>query len=461
MPSDKELFDSLLDKLYKIVVGRDDINNLDPAGGSFVSFCLPGIPLAAEDLNFSFVDMGKAELAADFSSLVNTVPQPIGRWMPSDRKVIAYYQRVLDEAVRPVVQLSDQEKKRLEAAYAILIRQVDAVDLTTGATKKVPADTPLYEAYQERSADYLAALSAYKSLQSNYLQRPNDPKAQADWFALGPVSRGNVKLKYDRWVAGGKNIIENAIQAISELGRGSGERWESLKEQLRNSKQQTPDGGWYYYTKFFPQSFWDDAHTSAWTKFSMSHEEVHTVDESSSTNWGGGGSASFGLWSVGASASYAEQKQHFKSDGNAEGIEVELIKVPLRRSWWDPTLFWDRGWKFDPNITNITLSDGQVPPTGEMTSYPTAMLIARNLKLSVNMTSEENSHVATQFSASGSVGYGPFSLRGNYSRNTDKKTHDFVRNAAGIECSGMQIIGFVCQLLPKSPNPDPTLRWQN
>jgi len=460
MASDEELLKSLLQKIYNVVVGPDPINNQPTTGGSYVSFCLPGIPLTSDDLNFSFVELGKTEIAADFASLANTVPPARGYWVPSDRKVDSYYRRVLDETIRPVVTLNNTEKKRLDAAQSLLTRLVDAVDLTSGGTKKVPADTPLYEAYQERMTDYLNALTAYKSLQANFLSRPDDPKVQAEWFTKSAIVQQQVKMKYDRWLAGGKKTIEEALDTIEELGRGTGERWRRLEDLFKLGEQTTAEGTKYFFTKYFPAKFWDDAHASAWTKFSMSHEEVHTVDESSSTSWGGGGSFSTGLWSIGASASYAEQKQRFKSDGQISGLEVELIRVPIRRSWWDPTLFWDRGWKFDPQVSNLILSDGAIPPSGEMISYPTAMICAKGLKLGIEMKSEENTHVATQFSASGSVGWGPFSVKGNYSRNTDRKTHDFVRTAAGIEAAGMQVIGFVCELLPKSPNPDPTLNWQ-
>jgi hypothetical protein len=341
-----------------------------------------------------------------------------------------------------------------------LTRYVDAVDLTTGGTKKTPADTPLYEAYQERMTDYLNALTNYKSVQLNYLQAPTDPRAQAAWFTQGPILQQQVKLKYDRWVAGGKNTIEAAIATINELGRGSHQRWERMRTILDDSDQITSEGAHYLFTKFFPSKFWDEAHKNSWTNFSMAHNEIHTVDESTSTQWGSGGSASYGLWSVSASASFAEQKQHHKSDTNTSSVEVELIRVPIRRSWWDPTIFWDRGWKFDSAISNLVLSDGAVPPSGEMTCYPTAMIIARNLKLSIDMTSTSNSHVAQQFSTSGTVGYALFSLKGNYARNSDRKTHDFVQSNAGIECAGMQLIGFVCETLPRCPNPDPTLNWQ-
>lgn len=460
MPTDSEILDSLLGKLYSIVVGRDDVNNIDTPGGSYISFTMPGIPVDASDLDFSFVEPSKADAAADYSSLVNGIPPVRGRWMPSDRKVDAYYRRVLAETIRPVVQLSQAEKTRLEAAYARLTREVEAIDLTTGTVKKVPADTPLFEAYQERQTAYLNALSAYKSLQFDFISRPADLAAQANWFARGPVYKQRVQAAYSHWLAGGKKMVEEALHAIEELGRGSGERWSALKTRLRDSEQLTPEGATYLFTKYFPGKFWDAAHEASWTKFVMKHDELHTVDEASSTNWGGKGAASFGLWSLGGSASYAEQKTHFKSDGNVRSIEVELIRVPIRRSWWDPTIFWDRGWKFDPQIANIVLSNGAYPPVGEMPAYATAMIVARNLKLDMSFESTENSSVATQFSASASVGWGPFSVRGNYSRNTSKKTHDFVRDAAGLSCAGMQIVGFVCETLPKSPNPDPDLNWQ-
>lgn len=460
MTSEEDLLKSLLEKIYLLVCGPDTINNLAPVGGSYVSFCLPGIPLGKDDLDFSFVELNKSEIAADFASLVNTVPPPRGQWVPSDRKVDAYYKRVLSETIRPVVTLNNNEKKRLASAQEMLTRMVDAVDLTTGATKKVPADTPLYEAYQERMGDYLAALTTYRSLQADYLGRPNDPAAQSEWFTKAGILRQKVQQKYDRWLAGGKTQIEEAIATIAELGRGTGERWQRMKEVVRLAEQTTPEGTPYLFTKFFPSKFWDEAHATSWTKFSMGREEVHTVNETSSTSFGGGGGFNLGLWSVGGSASYAEQKSRFKSDGLISKVEVELVRIPIRRSWWDATIFWDRGWKFDPQISSLVLSDGKIPPNGELPAYPTAMIVAKNLKLGIDMTSEENTHVATQFSASASVGWGPFSVRGNYSRNTDRKTHDFTRTAAGIECAGMQVIGFVCEMLPKSPDPDPNLNWQ-
>ena len=79
--------------------------------------------------------------------------------------------------------------------------------------------------------------------------------------------------------------------------------------------------------------------------------------------------------------------------------------------------------------------------------------------MAIDMNTTENSYFASQTAASASVGWGPFSVRGNYSRNETRKTHDCVRNAAGLEAPGMQILGFICQFLPECPNPDAGLNW--
>jgi hypothetical protein len=43
MATDEDLLKSLLQKIYNVVVGPDPINNQPTVGGSYVSFCLPGI----------------------------------------------------------------------------------------------------------------------------------------------------------------------------------------------------------------------------------------------------------------------------------------------------------------------------------------------------------------------------------------------------------------------------------
>jgi hypothetical protein len=460
MAENFELLNALLQKLAIVVMGPDSINNLKVPEGYFISFCTPGIAVDQSDFDFGFVapEANKTSAAADFSSVANTVPPPQGRWMASDNKLDDVYGMILRDSIFPTVQLSAQEKKSLQAARDLLIHDVQTIDPANGGVVTRPADTPLFEAYKEREAIYLNAAADYRSLQVNFLYS-DDPKAKTEWALKGPIFEKRLRAAYNSWVPV-KDQVEKALAIIDTIGaRGPELYWSGLKQRFERSKFSTPEGDQYYLTKYFPGKFWDDSHKGGWLKFTFGYNEVHEINESSSMNVGGGGSVSVGLWSIGASASYAEQREFFKADIANTALQVSLTVVPIRRSWFDASILKSRGWKFDPNINQNVLSDGGTPPKGLLPAYATAMILARDMKLSTDMSSEQNEHVATQFSASGSVGWGPFSVRGNYSRNTDRKTHDFVKNAAGLEAPGMQIIGYMCEYVGKLPNPDNNLNW--
>jgi hypothetical protein len=140
---------------------------------------------------------------------------------------------------------------------------------------------------------------------------------------------------------------------------------------------------------------------------------------------------------------------------------MELATVPLLRGWLDLNVIESKNWKFDPGVVgaNYLLSDGQLPPSGSMPLIPVSMILVRNVKISFDMKSQRDSYAMEQVRGSASAGWGPFSIRANYFRRTDKTTHDFVEDSAGITIPGMQLIGFVCRLLDKTPDPDPALNW--
>jgi hypothetical protein len=77
--------------------------------------------------------------------------------------------------------------------------------------------------------------------------------------------------------------------------------------------------------------------------------------------------------------------------------------------------------------------------------------------MNLNMTSTQNKSHRTEDHAGGSVGWGPFSLRGGYDRVSSTNQHDYKSTDSGITSDGMQIIAFVCNIVPKSPVWDPHL----
>lgn len=463
MATDPEIMNALMAKMHSVIVGDDPVNNVAVPGGNYIAFSRPGISIGNEDLDFGFLSQNaqKFEAGADFADLVNTIPTGLGRWEANDRKVNDQYTRVLNTSVYPVSELSDEEEERLERAKSILNKEAEAIDLITGDVQKVIVDSPLYELYQERQENYISELIKYRTLQADLTARPDDPEALQQWNLLSPAYEQKVNAARQRWIAGGKEKVEEAIGVISALeGRGYFKYWLDLEERRVRSIRRNADGEEYLVTKYFPANFWKDSHNDSWTRFSMKHSEVHTINTESETKWGGKAGGNFGLWNIGGSAKYHEIKRDEKSDSSFEGVDFEVLRVPLRRSWWDANVFESKAWQFDPQLDSTQLSDGNTPPDGSMVGYVSALIIARNVTLKFDTESEANSYAMREITASASGGWGPFSVKANYYRRNETTTHDFVQDQNAISIPGMQIIGFECSMLNKSPDPDEDLNWE-
>ena len=136
----------------------------------------------------------------------------------------------------------------------------------------------------------------------------------------------------------------------------------------------------------------------------------------------------------------------------------DMITKKLVRAWIDFPFLESRAWRLSPDAIEVSkLSDGGTPPKGMMVAYPTSVIFARNIHINFNEMHDEKSELHKQLKAKGSAGYGPFKIGGHYSRDEQEKKVDYDFNERGLDVKGMQIIGFRCHLLKKSPNPLPSI----
>lgn len=462
--SDNKVMDALMGKLYEIVAAKDTITNIEREV-PYVSFTRPGIPLTKEALDFGFVTMDPNQnaLAADFSEIVNSIPAQDGFWNPTGRKVYDEYNKIIDQPMLPEVTLSSSEEKQLERAKKFLFKEESYQDPITGEMISTHVESLILERYKAYAANWEAAFIAYQSqLESYLLRRDTDPLAVEIWARNGPFLKQRVQRAYNLWESAGKNKVEEVQALIGNLERrGPNTLWSDRRERYRSHVRDDFQGGNYMLTKYFPQKFWDTQNGSSWMEFSFRHDEVHKVDTSKKEKYGGGTGGSFGLWSWGGKMQRDHADTFNSADTSNFSMKVELAKIPLRRTWMDAGVFSSRAWKFDPEMypESEHLSNGEIPPAGTMVAYPSSILVARNLELNIDMSSTQNSFSHEKITGSARGGWGPFSVKGNYHKETSKQTHDFVSDHKGIKAAGMQIIGFVNQPLPKCPNPDDELNW--
>jgi hypothetical protein len=56
------------------------------------------------------------------------------------------------------------------------------------------------------------------------------------------------------------------------------------------------------------------------------------------------------------------------------------------------------------------------------------------------------------------VGWGPFAIGGSYSHGSERRDVSFHNEGGRFEIPGMTLIGYVNNLIPKSPNTNPDIK---
>jgi hypothetical protein len=369
------------------------------------------------------------------------------------------YRQAITDITLPSSDLSQREQETLKNAENFLREEVTITDPFTNEVTKEIAPTGPSKAYDSLFAAYAAAVKAYNNSRITAVSDPTSEHIQ-DFTNNGPIYEQLVRNAYSQWgTLGYRDYVQKANGIISALtARGPYALYERLRADFALAERKDLFGNSFYPTFAYPPKVVGPEFDSSWTRFSFVSNEISQFSSASSTSWGGGVRASYGLWSVGGGSQYSNSQSRSTCDTNGLSLTAKLIQVPLIRPWWNAWIFSSRGWKGGSTIGDVgSISSGITPLKGFMPVIPTSMILAKDVQVGINMTSEENKAFKSQVSSSASVGWGPFSVRGNYSRSDSSSSHEYTSSDSGIEIKGAQIIGFICDVLPLSPNPDPAL----
>lgn len=478
----------------------------------FMSWAAPGIPYEPEDLEFAKYGLGKPANLPDegkalkdiegdpklkpepgmtagdharmqymqaemFSRIANFIPD-IGGIYSEDQQLEMYeqtgasfpdiYGKVLQNMQVAATPLTDEEKALLGRINTALTVTVEEEDWETGDIVKRPEESPLIKRYHRFAADYEAAALAYNALAAEAQSSDDDMTVRL--FALnGPILEQRKIGAMDRWVAQGrKDVVERMMSVKAQIeGRGLALTLRELRQRFERGRIRNPSTmSDFYFTTLVPPTFAD---ALGWQKVTISQSTYRNYRQMKATRYGGSASLNFGLFRIGGGAGRTKERKHFENSGDNFQMEFEVTQVPLvRAAWCDPSILALRSWKFPENMPDIlgvgsedlpqnTVSDGDEPPRGVMAAYPTAAIFARNIKIRSSNWQHEGTDYKSEVNGRGSVSYGPFRLSGG-------GEHKFATNEVKgevegqeLQSPGMQIIGFRNYILPKSPNPDPSI----
>ncbi|MEM7282642.1 MAG: hypothetical protein AAF438_13545 [Pseudomonadota bacterium] len=470
-----ELGETLLDQLNEIVNGGDDA--VKPPKDTFVTWCQPGLPFQAEDFDFCVKGLsgGKdaeedrklLQQAFNFSQLIDFVPNTDGIYKNEDQATVfrtsqarlsSMYGEILKLSKVVKSELSDEEKAELEEFRGHLYTTKKEKNLVTKEETERTVDGPVLTAYKEKLAAYRDAVLKFnaKRIAAAAATGPEGKAAVADWQFNSEIYRAEVKQAADDWVAGGyQREVEQMTARINQVGLRDMTLWKQrLIEQYDRSRiAGMGPGQEFYFSTLFPGSF---ATSTGWQNYSIQHTETESLQKSSRKKWSAGGGLKFGMF--GASGSASGSKEKFSKDFSLKDFKMsfEITQVLLSRPWMYPEFFTNRGWTLKPGDGwhfDTLPSDGGEPPQGNFIGYPTTALFIRNVKITSAEFVSEFDKMSKSLEAKGSAGWGPIRLKGSYGSSSSSQEFKAVTDKNTLTIPGMQVVGFINQLVGKAPNP--------
>jgi hypothetical protein len=376
---------ALLTKLELLYGVSNDTNGM---GGknTFLSFQLPAIPLSPRQLSFALpthesglTPQEEKTLAADFARLVNLVPAASTIWASDGRALWSEYETVLTQAIVANDDPTVNEAAELQTARDLL-------------------DSPKYVAYQQYLKAYMSALEKYNEAKLK-AENSSDPVVKQEWQLQEPGYKATLKSAYLEWIAKGyKADIEEAFADIDRIGGRSPQLlWAKWKDDFNQSQRTDLEGQRFYETHFFPRDFFKPTAQGQWTKLTLDASEIAALSSK----------APDGIRNLATLSDPANNIQAV--DLEIARLSVELVRVPLLRSWLEPGVFSSKLWKW--SVGHGPLSDGQSPPSGSLPAYTTSMILARNLEIELKPGSANNARIISQLQTGKLVMLGPLPLR--------------------------------------------------
>ncbi len=459
-----DLMKSLVGKLYTVLTAGDD--TAPAAKDRFVAWCSPGIPFAKDDLAFAASGPGGGSgdearqflrQASDFARLVNLVPDPSGvygeeqqqaTYEQSGKLLWKSYEDALKYSEVASGDLSDEQKQKLDKFRGLLTKKVKNLVTDEEQTE----NGPVLEAYLEHQSDWEGAALEYNNKRIA-AQTKDDPAIVQDWALNADIYRNKVRTAEGRWVAQGyKNEVEQMMDYIGQTTQRDLVLWkQGLLDQFKGGKLEDPESGEFYYSSFVPAGIVEE--DAGWTAFHFNESMKSQYERSENNAWSTEGGAGFGLWKVKIGVSGSSESHEQKIDASDFKMSFSLAQVPLSRPWFSPEFLTNTAWRFAKNTGMEDLSDGKTPPHGQLIAYPTTMILARDIVIDFSELHNTESSFRKHIEGGGRVSYGLFSLGGSYKRTVGERKVTSKVSEQGLSVDGIQIIGFKCAILPKSPDP--------
>jgi uncharacterized membrane protein YgcG len=398
-------------------------------------------------------DLNTAEM---FSRMVDIVPLIQADYAPSGTSLSKAYPVIVNGA-NSDVQTDPGQQDIYDQAYKYLNIATIIKDYT-GKTTTTYAPSPIYNNYLLNQGFYIAAVGRYRNTYLNYdLTKPSDQKK---WQAVEPSLRNDINQAYNNWRGQGASEVEGALNAINTSINSSVRNALAAAQQAVAAQNQMapslPTLGPWYMTYALPTNWYDESAVKNFSDLTLTSAHLDEHADSNYTRYGGGASWSGGLFSIGGNVSGGAGSSNYHMDASNFTLTAKLGTVRIFRPWLYEFIFRMPGWFIDAykkgRISNGKLQGNE---NAFIPLIPVAFIVARDITITADFSTQDRSHIESSISASTRIGWGPFSVGGHYSHS---ESHDYFHSTfdgGTLKIPGIQIVAWISEIVPFSPPLDP------
>lgn len=430
------------------------------ASTTMLSLMKPGLAISSKDFRNPWTPgntNGSRDAAINTARLVDVAPRLSSIYTESGSAISQVYKQILDGVKIPAQRPDPAIERQLQDAENYLFRLIDVTDSETGEVSKKKVESQVYRAYLDNQDIYNAARVAYMAA---YLEAQKTATGRNTWPMLASTLQIPVRQAYDRWRAGDASKVEqnlaikttstqNALQlawkAAQDLYAGYGVILDESGTGLDVPIQRCT---------LLPSNWHSSSTTSTgWTTYDSAYSSVATSRTSEYTSYGGSAGFSLGIFSIGGSAGHSSQHQHASAETKNLRFSFAYTLVTIRRPWLTYNLLGTKGWSLGNLYTRGKISNGTKANQSNsvMPLLPLSFVVVKDVWISASWSRTDWDLIKSRTGGGGGFAIGPFSISGSYAHSRSKETFNSNCVDGNIWVPGVQIIGYISQVVPYCP----------
>ena len=370
-----------------------------------------------------------------------------------DQNVQSVYEIIIRSAQSTQEVDDEKSKKILEKIDKFLFKEKQSLFDEDAPPMKVKSQA--YQDYESAEELNTAAVVAFNAAKKAI--DFNDPQQAQDWQSKAPTLMLEITkakramdshLDVREALLKQRTCAENASEVTIDIAKSSLDHDFILHDGNKVKLSYAIPERWY-------------ALDDCFTEISISAKERHENEKNKGTEGSAGLDSGWFFSSpitVGVEGKYKSGEKTKLIEVSNISYSFKVASVAIKRLWLDPTIFSLKNWRMKGGIERGQISSGKNPLQDDVTGkllpyYATALIIAKNIKITGEWSSEKTRELRTSMEGSSSVGIGPFKISGpKFSRSSEEKDFRSTVEDGSVKIQGAQIIGVMNTIVNHSPS---------